>query len=73
MEDLIKINRCEEVVDNWGNTEQYKDVDLFKLLTTPEDWTDDQLFMTDEGSYYIEDLIGKRVQVGTYIFTVQED
>jgi hypothetical protein len=73
MEDLIKINKCEEVVDNWGNTEQYKDVDLFKLLTTPEDWTDDQLFMTDEGSYYIEDLIGKRVQVGTYIFTVQED
>jgi hypothetical protein len=73
MEDLIKINKCEEVVDNWGNTEQYKDVDLFKLLNTPEDWTDDQLFMTDEGSYYIEDLIGKRVQVGTYIFTVQED
>ncbi len=73
MEDLIKINRCEEVVDNWGNTEQYKDVELFKLLTTPEDWTDDQLFMTDEGSYYIDDLIGKRVQVGNYIFTVQED
>jgi hypothetical protein len=73
MEDLIKINRCEEVVDNWGNTEQYRDVELFKLLTTPEDWTDDQLFMTDEGSYYIEDLIGKRVQVGNHIFTVQED
>jgi hypothetical protein len=73
MEDLIKINRCEEVVDNWGNTEQYRDVELFKLLTTPEDWTDDQLFMTDEGSYYIDDLIGKRVQVGNYIFTVQED
>lgn len=73
MEDLIKINKCEEVVDNWGNTEQYKDADLLKLLTTPEDWTDDQLFMTDEGSYYIDDLIGKRVQVGTYIFTVQED
>ena len=73
MEDLIKINKCEEVVDNWGNTEQYKDADLLKLLTTPEDWTDDQLFITDEGSYYIDDLIGKKVQVGTYIFTVQED
>ena len=73
MEDLIKINRCEEVVDNWGNTEQYKDAELFKLLTTPEDWTDDQLFIADEGSYYIDDLIGKRVQVGNYIFTVQED
>jgi ribosomal 30S subunit maturation factor RimM len=73
MEDLIKINKCEEVVDNWGNTEQYKDAELFKLLTTPEDWTDDQIFLTDEGEYYIDDLIGKRVQVGTYIFTVQED
>ncbi len=73
MENSIKINKCVEVVDNWGNTEQYKNVELFKLLTTPEDWTDDQLFMTDEGSYYIEDLIGKRVQVGNYIFTVQQD
>jgi len=73
MEDLIKINKCVEVVDNWGNTKQYKDAGLLILLTTPEDWTDDQLFITDEGSYYIEDLIGKKVQVGTFIFTVQED
>ena len=73
MEDLIKINKCVEVVDNWGNTEQYKNAELFKLLTTPEDWTDDQLFIADEGSYYIEDLIGKRVQVGNHIFKVQED
>lgn len=73
MEDLIKINKCEEVIDNWGNIEQYKDAELLKLLTTPEYWADDQVFIADEGSYYIEDLIGKKVQVGTFIFTVQED
>jgi hypothetical protein len=72
MEDIIKLNKCEEIIDNWGNIEQYKNEDLYKLLTTPEDWTDDQLFLADEGSYYIDDLIGKKVQVGPYIFTVQE-
>ena len=73
MEEIIKINKCVEVVDNWGNTEKYKDYDLYKLLTTPENWTDDQTFISEEGTYYIDDLIGKKVQVGTYIFTVQEE
>lgn len=73
MTQIIKINKCDEVVDNWGNVEQYKDAELYKLLTTPEDWTDDQLFISDEGSYYIDDLVGKKVQVGPYIFTVQEE
>ena len=72
MQDLIKINRCVEVIDNWGTTEIYENEDLYKLLTSPEDWTDDQLFIADEGSYYIDDLIGKVVQVGTFLFTVQE-
>jgi hypothetical protein len=72
MEDIIKLNKCEEIIDNWGNIEQYKNEDLYKLLITPEDWTDDQLFISDEGSYYIDDLIGKKVQAGPYIFTVQE-
>jgi hypothetical protein len=72
MEDVIKLKKYVEVIDNWGNTEQYKNEDLYKLLITPEEWTDDQLFIADEGSYYIEDLIGKKVQVGPYIFTVQE-
>jgi hypothetical protein len=73
MEDVIKINKCVEIVDNWGNTEQYKDADLYKLLITPEDWSDDQVFISDEGSYDIDDLIGKTVQVGTFTFKVQED
>jgi hypothetical protein len=72
MSEIIKINKCVEVVDNWGNTEQYKGSDLYKLLTTPEDWTDDQIFISDERTYYIDDLIGRVVQVGTYIFKVQE-
>jgi hypothetical protein len=72
MEDIIKLNKCIEVIDGWGNTEQYKNEDLYKLLITPEYWTDDLVFIADEGSYYIDDLIGKKVQVGPYIFTVQE-
>jgi hypothetical protein len=73
MEDVIKLNKCIEIIDGWGNTEQYKNEDLYKLLTTPENWTDDQVFIAEEGSYYIDDLIGKNVQVGTSIFTVQDN
>jgi hypothetical protein len=72
MSEIIKINKCVEVVDNWGNSEQYKNEDLFKLLITPDDWTDDQIFISDERTYYIDDLIGRVVQVGTYTFKVQE-
>jgi hypothetical protein len=71
-EDIIKIDKCLEVVDNWGNTEKYEGADLYKLLTTPEDWSDDQTFIGEYGSYDIDDLIGQKVQVGPYIFTVSE-
>ena len=71
-EDIIKIDKCLEVVDNWGNTEKYKGADLYKLLTTPEDWSDDQTFIGEYGSYDIDDLIGQKVQVGPYIFTVSK-
>jgi hypothetical protein len=73
--EVIKIVKCVEVIDNWGNTETYTNEDLYKLLITPEDWTDDQTFVggeDNEGTYYIDDLIGKVVWVGPYIFKVQE-
>jgi hypothetical protein len=73
VEGVIKINECVEIIDNWGNTEHYKDAELYKLLITPEDWTDDQTFISDQGSYCIDDLIGEKVQVGPYIFTIQEN
>jgi hypothetical protein len=75
-EDIIKIIKCVEVIDNWGNVETYKNEDLYKLLTTPEDWSDDQTFLGgegDEGTYYIDDLIGKIVWVGDYVFKVVEN
>ena len=73
MENTINIIKCSEIIDNWGNTEQYKGAELYKLLITPEDWSDDQTFITEDGKNYdIDDLIGKEVQVGTFIFTVQE-
>lgn len=69
----IKIVKCTETIDNWSRQEIYKDADLFKLLITPEDWTDDQVFLSDEGlHYFIDDLIGKRVLIGTMEFTVNE-
>lgn len=71
--EAIKITKCVEVIDNWGNTETYKGADLYKLLITPEDWTDDQRFISDNGQNFdIDELIGKNVQVGTFIFKVQE-
>jgi hypothetical protein len=70
--EAINILKCVEVIDNWGNTETYKGADLFKLLITPEDWTDDQRFIGESCSYDIDELIGKTVQVGTFIFKVQE-
>lgn len=61
-----------KVIDDFNEvSSKIADSELLYLILTY--WADDQLFMTDEGSYYIDDLIGKRVQVGTYIFTVQED
>ena len=73
MEQPIIITKCVEVIDNWGNTDQYKGEELYKLLITPEDWSDDQTFIAEDGTYDIDDLIGKEVQVGTFIFTVQDD
>jgi hypothetical protein len=71
--EVIKITKCVEVVDNWGNTETYKGEDLYKLLISPEDWTDDQRFISDNvQNFDIDELIGKTVQVGTFIFKVQE-
>ena len=45
MEGTINIIKCVEVIDNWGNTDQYKNEELYKLLITPEDWSDDQTFI----------------------------
>lgn len=72
MKNAINIVKCVETVDNWGNVETYKGADLYKLLATSEDeWTDDQVFVDDSGkNYSIDDLLGKRVVVGTIEFTV---
>jgi hypothetical protein len=75
-QEVIKITKCVEVIDNWGNVETYKNEDLYKLLTTPEDWSNDQTFIGDEGNertYYIDDLIGQTVWVGDYVFKVVEN
>jgi hypothetical protein len=70
--EIIKLEKCDEVIDNWGNIHQYRDQELYKLLITPEDWSDDQTFVGESGVYDIDGLIGKTVQVGPYIFKVEE-
>lgn len=69
----IVIDRCTETVDNGGRVKKYRGASLYKLLISPEDWTDDQLFEGESGVYFIDDLVGKKVRVGTFIFVVQED
>lgn len=74
MQKPIKIVKCIETVDNWGNTETYKNEELFNLLSNPADeWTDDQVFLDEGGrKYLIDDLIGKEVEVNGKVFTVVE-
>jgi hypothetical protein len=71
-DDVIKLTKCVETIDNWGNVETYKNEELYRLLTTPSDWTDDQVFIGEFGTYEIDDLIGKVVWVGDYVFKVVE-
>lgn len=71
--EAIIISKCEEVVDNWGNTSQYVNEDLYNLLTNSSSWSDDQIFYTNKGFYDIEDLIGEKVQVGEKVFVVTEE
>ena len=61
--EAINITKCVEVIDNWGNTETYKGADLYKLLITPEDWTDDQTFISDKGNIHLEVYITKRIHL----------
>ena len=74
MQTPINIIDCIETVDNWGGQEKYSTQETFRLLSNPDEWTDDQIFRgpADE-RYFIDDLIGKTVTVGTITFTVQED
>jgi hypothetical protein len=64
-DEIIVINKCDEIIDNWGHTDTYMGDKLVSLLKTPDEWTDDQRFITDKFLYYfIDDLIVKTVKVG---------
>jgi hypothetical protein len=73
-ESAIEIVYYEEVIDNWGRKESSQKTDVItKLLQTPEEWSDDQTFEDKLGKpYFIDDLIGKTVKVGTKTFKVEE-
>ena len=71
---VIKIIGCVETVDNWGNENKLDEQETYKLLINPDEWTDDQRFYDEfDNCYFVDDLVGKKIQVGPYIFTLQEE
>jgi hypothetical protein len=73
-ENTIQIIGSTEVIDNWGRQNNHDAKETYRILITPEEWTDDLMFFDIQNkSYDIDDLIGKKVQVGPFIFTVQDD
>jgi hypothetical protein len=71
----IKIVYYSETIDNFGRTESSaKGHNIFSVLSSPMDWSDDMTFEDDAGNiYFIDDLIGKEVCVPDIgIFTVTE-
>jgi acyl-coenzyme A synthetase/AMP-(fatty) acid ligase len=76
MEKPIKIVYYSEVIDNYGRTESSKQGHIIhEILNDPSLWSDDMTFEGENNQiYFIDDLIGKEVEVENMgIFTVPED
>ena len=73
----IRIVYYSEVIDNWGRTESSTDGEtIHRVLTTPDEWSDDMTFEDDKGNvYFIDDLIGKEILLPDIFktFTVPEE
>lgn len=72
----IKIVYYSEVIDNWGRRESSeKALIIFSVLTNSEAWSDDMTFEDESGRvYFIDDLIGKEVELeGMTAFVVTEE
>ena len=71
----MKIVKYRETIDNWGRTETVTDPNrIAEVLRDPETWTDDYLFFDEENKvYFIDDLVGKEVELeGIETFKVEE-
>jgi hypothetical protein len=71
----MKIVKYRETIDNWGRTETVTDPkQIEQVLRDPETWTDDYLFFDEENKvYFIDDLVGKEVELeGIETFKVEE-
>lgn len=66
----IKICRLSYPVDNWGKEEVTEDpVQILEALREQD--SDDDCFEDETGrAYFIDDLIGKEVQVGEIVIVV---
>ena len=71
--EIIEIVRCNEIIDNWGNMDVYKGDELISILQTPDEWTDDMVFITPgHRNYCIDDLINRIVRVNDKFIKVTE-
>lgn len=72
----IKITHYSETIDNWGRTESSSKGEVIRnVLTDTDNWNDDMKFEDENGKlYFIDDLIGKEVEVeGIGKFTVPDE
>jgi hypothetical protein len=73
-QETIQIIGCLETIDNWGREERHDAKDTYGILINPDCWTDDMRFYdVFNQCYFIDELIGQKVQVGPFIFTVVDD
>ena len=61
----VNIVGYSEVIDSWGAMTHSDDPYVIaNRLQSPQDWSDDMLFADEHGNqYFVEDLIGRTVQL----------
>lgn len=69
----IQIIGAVELTHGFGIPIMIDAKDTYEILINEHLWSEDHRFYTTNQSYTIEDLIGKKVQVGPFIFTVVEN
>jgi hypothetical protein len=75
MDNPIKIKYYSQNIDNYGRQESsMKGEVIFNVLHNPDEWTDDMVFEGENQQiYFIDDLIGKRIQLDNIGVFLLED
>jgi hypothetical protein len=75
MDKPIKIKYYSQTIDNYGRQESSRKGEIiFNVLHNPEEWTDDMVFEGENQQiYFIDDLIGKKIQLDNVGIFLLED